>query len=47
MQTEVHLWQQQKVIIQANGDIKFVWGANAEMALGAYAATQSIKSFRY
>ena len=29
-------------IIQANGDIKFVWGANAEMALGAYAATQSL-----
>lgn len=29
-------------IIQANSDIKFIWGANAEMALGAYAATQSL-----
>lgn len=29
-------------IIQANSDIQFIWGANAEMALGAYAATQSL-----
>lgn len=29
-------------IIQANSDIQFIWGANAEMALGAYAATQSV-----
>ena len=28
-------------IIQANPDIKAIWGANAEMALGAYSATQS------
>ena len=29
-------------IIQANPDIQFIWGANAEMALGAYSATQSL-----
>lgn len=29
-------------IIQANSDISFIWGANAEMALGAYSATQSV-----
>ena len=29
-------------IIQANADIQFIWGANAEMGLGAYAATQSL-----
>ena len=29
-------------IIEANPDIKAIWGANAEMALGAYAATQSM-----
>lgn len=28
-------------IIGANPDVQFIWGANAEMALGAYAATQS------
>lgn len=28
-------------IIQANPDVQAIWGANAEMALGAYAATQS------
>lgn len=29
-------------IIEANPDVKAIWGANAEMALGAYAATQSM-----
>ena len=29
-------------ILQENPDIQFIWGANAEMALGAYAATQSM-----
>jgi ribose transport system substrate-binding protein len=29
-------------IIQANSDVQFIWGANAEMALGAYSATQSL-----
>lgn len=28
-------------IIEANPDVQAIWGANAEMALGAYAATQS------
>ena len=28
-------------IIGANPDVQYIWGANAEMALGAYAATQS------
>lgn len=28
-------------IIQANSDVQAIWGANAEMALGAYSATQS------
>lgn len=28
-------------IINANPDVQAIWGANAEMALGAYAATQS------
>ena len=30
-----------EAIIQANPDIQFIYGANAEMALGAYAATAS------
>lgn len=30
-----------EAILQANPDVKFIYGANAEMALGAYAATTS------
>ncbi|MCI5568273.1 MAG: sugar ABC transporter substrate-binding protein [Lachnospiraceae bacterium] len=30
-----------EAILQANPDVKFIFGANAEMALGAYAATTS------